>query len=519
MPDSSAFSPPVRIALVTAALFLACLPFVAPEIPAGYDFPKQVLTSTVLHYYDDPELGYAELFEIDLLPRPTTAAYLLLSGLMNVFPDPLVAGKAYMALVFVGMWFFGSRFLKTRGVPDPTVAAVTILALSQTWCLYAGYIGYCGGLAVYCLALWVWFGLQRQPWRFAALMLLAPLSFLFHIVWIAVWPFTAGLLSLWAVWKKETGWGRVLLDAAAFLPGVGLLGWYFTFKESSEIKPMFYAFPQNVKSALAFNLTSVSDKIWWVLLPAFVLFCAAVAWKLWQDRRGDRMALVFVALLAVAFFMPIQLGVWWIAAPRTFNPAIIAGTAVLAFGVAGRRIQAAVSLTVLAATSLLNTSAGLQLKKEYDHFLSGLEYVEPGSYIMPIIRDPAFPDGGPAQHPPFISRLYEPFYGMGDVYCIRRGGATPYAFAAPHLKTDSVPLVIKPPIKYNWQYPPYGDDDPERYRGIGETYDAVLLYVDSPPIEAVLAEEMNLVFENPPLKIYRSRTRAPIRPAPPERRR
>jgi len=117
-----------------------------------------------------------------------------------------------------------------------------------------------------------------------------------------------------------------------------------------------------------------------------------------------------------------------------------------------------------------------------------------------------FPAGTPAQSIPGVHKRQDPFWGIADAYVIRRGGATPYVFAFPAVRTNATALTTRAPLEHlYWYEQQESAPAAERYRGVGDTYDYVLLFGETPELEAVLGREMDLAFENGPLAIYRPR--------------
>ncbi|MCB1020410.1 MAG: hypothetical protein KDC27_10805 [Acidobacteria bacterium] len=218
------------------------------------------------------------------------------------------------------------------------------------------------------------------------------------------------------------------------------------------------------------------------------------------------LATVAAGLMVIGLIVPIQLGGWWLAGPRTWAFGVMAAVAALQLSGRGRRLLVAAAFAVIVGSSVSNLRAARRVQQEFNVFLSGLDTVKPGSYILPLLRDPLFPKGGAAQHVPGVNKLQDPFRGISDAYVILRGGAAAYTFAYPSVQTNATALIIDAPREHQFWYKT-NDKTPvaERYRGVGDIYDYVLVYTDAPELKQTLASETDLAFENGPLKIYRTR--------------
>ena len=85
---------------------------------------------------------------------------------------------------------------------------------------------------------------------------------------------------------------------------------------------------------------------------------------------------------------------------------------------------------------------------------------------------------------------------------IYRGGATPYVFAAPYIKTGASLLRYREEFGYAFLYGPLR---PARdYRGVGRQYDYVLVWGIDTDLNAVLAQELTLRHRYGPLRLYAS---------------
>jgi hypothetical protein len=146
---------------------------------------------------------------------------------------------------------------------------------------------------------------------------------------------------------------------------------------------------------------------------------------------------------------------------------------------------------VLTITSALNTTVAVRVQPLYNVFLSGLNSVEYGSRILPIIEDSAL--GG--------NVFVQPFDGIADAYNIFRGGSNAYVLAYPVLLTGASPIEMKWKPEFDYKFDA-GEKHPN-YQGVSRVYDYVLVFGNMPETIRQLESEMRLQFHNGPLRIYR----------------
>jgi hypothetical protein len=112
-----------------------------------------------------------------------------------------------------------------------------------------------------------------------------------------------------------------------------------------------------------------------------------------------------------------------------------------------------------------------------------------GSKILPIIEDVRF--GG--------NEYLYPFNGVEDLYNVYRGGANPYVFADPIVRTGGNLLHATFSRSYTSKFLGGGTPD---YQGVSDDYDYVICWECGPAVTTVIEREAPLVFRNGLLSVY-----------------
>jgi len=115
--------------------------------------------------------------------------------------------------------------------------------------------------------------------------------------------------------------------------------------------------------------------------------------------------------------------------------------------------------------------------------------VKLGSKILPIIEDVRF--GG--------NEYMYPFNGVEDLYNVYRGGANPYVFADPIVRTGGNLLHATFSRSYTSKFLGGGTPD---YRGVSNDYDYIICWGCPPAVTAVIEREGLVVFKNGLLSVY-----------------
>jgi hypothetical protein len=199
-----------------------------------------------------------------------------------------------------------------------------------------------------------------------------------------------------------------------------------------------------------------------------------------------------VVLTVLAIAMPSSLGSLWPAGPRLFPFALILLVVGLPWKKVSRWVTLVLSTTLLVGLSTASTLHAVSLDQEFRDFLGGVAVVDTGKNILPILADPN--EG---------SRWTDPYRNLVGYYTIERGGANPYVFAEPHIKTAASPLKFRRTEDrlYAYLYDP--EHSAEDYVGVSGSYDYVLIWGNLPKIENVIHREMHVVYTRGRASLYK----------------
>jgi hypothetical protein len=465
-------------------LVVALMPFVLPVVPVGTDLLKHLMAARVLADYSNPILRYSEHFEIHWRPTATILGDLTLAGLVKIF-DPLVAAKAYFVIFAAGLWLTGRFYFSRLGRPVPT--AILLFPLLHSFFVFSGFLPFIGTIALYPLLLAVLLGYRASYVKSAALAVILLALFGFHVVGAAVGCFSVVFLSIDLERKTLAS-----MDVFSILPVAGLLVYFKLTKPPGTNTLYFHGPLGQVKAYIGYNTWSLSRTAGWL---ALLLLAGLVGVALCDMVRGavarPRLLVLAALLVGIGLVMPYQIGDVFIVGSRTLPFAFIAAAGALEWREVRLRGAAVAICIFLAISSFLNAQKILAVQESYRVFLSGLQAVQPGSRVLPIIED-IFQGG---------NEYIEPFAGVEDLYPIYRGGSDPYVFAEPYVKTGGNLLRLKYKPTYAYKYTTL----PPEYRGVANDYDYILCWGALPKVKPQIEKEAPLVFQNGPLSIYGGR--------------
>lgn len=470
--------------LVPVLCVLAALsPFLLPHIPVGTDLPKHVMVARVVASYNDARFGYANHFDLDLGPRPTFLGALTLAGLAKIL-DPFDAAKAYLALFVVGLWLSG-RFLAVRA-GQPALAALLLLPLAHSFCVFSGFLPYIGSIPLFALLLGVLIsqppGFKRSTWICVLMLILHG----FHIVGFAAGCFA---VVLFAVDRKE-GWRIAWSDLAALMPAVFTAGYYLLHKSPQSSTWFFHGPLGQIKAYIGYNAWTLSRVAGYLFIGLVVVLAAQIAWQAYRQPKKPRLLFLIIALAVIGLLSPYQIGDWFVVGSRTLPFVVVASLAFLNFSERSSMILATVVLGFLVISGWLNTRIALNVQDAYRTFFSGIPALDYGARMLPVIEDPNL--GG--------NQYIQPFAGIEDAYNIYRGGSNPYCFSSPWVKTGAVILRARNAPDYALKFSTRTPD----YRGAPQKYNYIVLFGKLPEVTRVVANEMCLGFSNGPLAVYKS---------------
>src|SRR5206468_3101330 len=131
----------------------------------------------------DPVLRYDQSFEVLIRARATALAQLFLAGVELILP-PIVALKALIVTFVVLLWAASWRLMTRLGAP--LSAAILLLPIAHTFCVFSGFLPYVLSIAPYPFLLIGLMERRRTPARIAGFAGWLLLLYALHIVAAAV---------------------------------------------------------------------------------------------------------------------------------------------------------------------------------------------------------------------------------------------------------------------------------------------------------------------------------------------
>lgn len=473
---------PGRLALVIVALcfVIAVLPFLVPAIPVGTDVGKHLMVARVLADYSNPLLGYNRYFTILWRPLPAVLGDLTLAGLVKL-SDPLLAVKLYYLAFAVVLWISSRFYLKSLG--QPALAAILLFPLLHTFYVFSGFLPFIVTFALYPLLLGILLGGPPSWMRSVFLALTLLVLYGFHPIGAAVGCFSVFFLSI--DWKQRSvSW----INMVSVLPASLLMAYFSLTKVRAT--PQFHSPLGQIKAYVAYNVFSLSNSSSYFFILLLLLLGAVAVWdSVHQRTLYVRLLFLSAVFVAIGLVMPYQIGADFIIGSRTLPFAIITTVGALRWSAQRLRVAALAASLFLLLSSALNLHQVLAVQAPYRVFLSGMPSVKFGSKILPILGNVHF--GG--------NEFILPFNGVEDLYSVYRGGANPYVFAEPLVRTGGNLLHATFSRSYTSKFS--GGSTPD-YRGVSNDYDYVICWACSPAVTAVIEHEAPLVFRNGRLSVY-----------------
>lgn len=470
-------------AAVILALFfaIALLPFLLPAIPSGTDVHKHLMVARVLADYSDPLLGYSRYFTIVWRPLPSILGDLALAALVKLF-DPLLAVKLYYLAFAACLWICAHFYLAS--LRQPAFAAILLFPLLHTFYVFSGFLPFLITFALYPLLLGVMIGRPPGYRKSLVLALILVVLYGFHPVGAAVGCFSVFVLALDPE-RKSVCWSSVL----SVLPVSFLMAYFFATKVRA--RPQFHSVLGQIKAYIGYNVFSLSRSSAYLFVLLLLLLGAVAVWDALHKRLlHGRLLLIAAALVAIGLVMPIQVGAEFIIGSRTLPFAIVATVGTLRWNARRLRAAAAAACLFLVLSSALNLNKLLAVQAPHRVFLSGMSSMKLGSKMLPIIGDVRY--GG--------NEYIRPFTGVEDLYNVYRGGANPYVFAEPYVRTGGNLLHTTFPLTYLSKFSSRTPD----YRGVSNDYDYVVCWECPPAVTAVIEREEPVVFRNGLLSVYQA---------------
>lgn len=492
-PGPSSLNPMFQAAMTAVCLISAVLPFVAPSFPVGTDFPKHALVANILAHYHDPMYGYDQHFNMVLSPRATMLGELVLAAL-TCFVSAFVAVKLYLVFFVLTLWLSGQFLLKK--VNESPVASLLLLPIAHSFLVFSGFLPFLGSIAIFPFLIGVLIADGSTPLRSLLVSVLLLTLYGFHLMGAFVGLVVVGVFALCSGNGQLRPLRCIVLDLLATVPVVAFCGYFMLQKDTNITKTVFQTPLGQIKAYFGYNIWPLSLHAGWILGAGLLFFAIAGVRQVYRRNYDIRLCWSAVLLVLIGLFLPVASGAGFVIGSRTLPFAIITAIAMFRFTKRGLYMAVTITCAVLTSSATLNTTAALRVQPYYRTFLSGLDTVHYGSRLISVVEDLSL--GG--------NRYIQPFAGMEDAYNIYRGGSNGYALAVPYVPTGGAALRLKYAPEYTYKYTTGVSPN---YHGVGSVYDYVLVYGNLPQVTAVLQTELDLVYRNDPLSIYKSRVRVP----------
>jgi hypothetical protein len=473
------------------ALVLCLIPMLVPSIPTMDDLPQHVLVARVIVEYGNRALGYAHYFDPRWHLAPGTLFYALLAGLQFI-SRPYLDAKLYLILWVLTLWASVYLLARVRGQAHPWIPAIVTLPLAFSWYVYMGFLPFLMTMPLFVMILAVWCARIGPTPKICLVALLLWMSFLFHVVGAAAAAATICIVAAIEVLAESARRAPLWMAAAAVSPLL-LIVLPYLFGQSGPTVHIVWTNPiSNLLACVRYNVISLDVRTAGLMFAWFVLLGGALLLQRNHLRVEAPLLLAALGLLVLACAIPADLGSLWPAGPRLVPFALLLLISAVPWQGATGKPTVVLALMLLLGMSVTTTLKVLSLKPDYDEFLSALPVVSEGSKVLPVIVDPAEK-----------RKWVAPFLSLASAYTIDRGGASPYAFASPHVKTGASPLTYLDSSvvgKYAFFY--QHDVPPEAYRGVSQVYDYVLVWGTEPALQRVLEQELTIVHRQGRLTIY-----------------
>jgi hypothetical protein len=470
-------------------------PFWLAVVPPMTDVSQHVLVARILTRYGDTTARYAEYFAIVSTTSPAVLFYRVLGALQSAvgpYTDAKVYLSAFVVLLSVSAWVLA----RVRRVETPALASLLILPLGGCWYVYGGLLPFVMTFPLFALTVAAWWSRLRPTVKIPLLWVGLLLLYAFHIVGAAAAAIVIATDALVAAARTPRSLHPLLIGVVAGIPLAALAGAYLLGAHGPTVTVTYGGIGQNLVHTISYTSSALTRSGRALMLLWLAGLGVAALWQGARHRLPAGLPAPVLVLGALSVLLPTSLGALWPAGPRLLPYAVILLVAGLS---CSRRALGRVALATVILVLALNVPNALQaraLDRQYRQFLSGIPLVAPGSKLLPILVDPY---AG--------AKSIWPFWSLASAYPIYRGGATPYVFAEPYVKTGASPLRYRHRDEFGYAFL-YDPPRPARdYRGVGRQYDYVLVWGVDPDLYAVLAQELTLRHRDGPLRLYASTDR------------
>lgn len=472
-------------------VLLCVIPFYISIVPPMTDVPQHVLISRIISEYDNPILRFSDYFTVEWVLAPTTLFYLIFTPLQKVV-GPFWDARLYLTIWVISTWLAVWHLSNVRKQDNPWIAPLIALPITFCWYAYQGFLPYLMTIPLFVLTVAVWMGNMGIARKIFLMWCITLVLFGFHIVGAAVAAATIIFMACIQVLSGKNDWGVFKWAIISNVPLVLVTGVYLGGNSAPKSLITYHSLPSQVFDTIKFTCTSLnSTAAALLLLWLCTLIIILIAFRNYMSREQN---ILFSAamLFFLSIAMPVSLGALWPAGPRIMPFAIVLLVVSLPWEKFQKKQIILSSVTLLACLSLFTSMHAHALDSGYRSVLAAAKHIEPGSNILPIVVDK---DLG--------SRWTTPYLHPAAILTTTKGGANPYVPASPYVLTGATPLKFKNPTK-NRKYAFFHETDskPEDYMGVGSSYNYVIMWGNSMPIEAIISGEMSILYEEGRMIIY-----------------
>ncbi len=478
--------------ILVSGFLLAVVPYFLGPAPPMTDFCQHALVAHITNHYGDSQFNYQTYFTRDFSYRTMRLAQLLLS-LLERSGGAILGARLFLVLFVAALYAGTYAYLRALAVNDAKWIALATLPFAFSWPVYSGLLPYVMTFPIFAFLLAWW---ASRPVSVARTVVGSIILLSLHGVHLL--GAVAGALAIiaWSLAdtvRKQRSVRDLGMDLLTVVPVTALI--LAIYASSPSGGKLLYSVPlAHIKGYIGFNCGSLAEPVVYINLAGLV----GLGWVLLQLGRRRRLdpslALAALALAVIGFVAPTDMVKLWPAGPRLLPYAILTSLGLLHLDRRSVIYFVVGVMSVLACDGIATITKIQSLGRSYRDFLSGLEHVPLGSKLLPILVDP---HAG--------ARGVDPFWSLASYYTIARGGAHPYVYAFPAYENQASPLIYRnrDDFPYDFLYRPAAR--PEEYRGVSAAYDIVLLWGQAPAIAGALGDEMDLLFENGDLRLYRPR--------------
>lgn len=433
------------------------------------DGPTHIYNATLIHEFINPEYNiFQKYYELNTNPDPTWFSHIILTLLMYVF-DPEITEKLFLTF-YVVMFIFSVRY--ALGVINPDSRWIVYMAfpLIYNYILYMGFYSCSISYAMSFFVIGYWLR-YSNAWKAKNLIIfgvLVLLLYLFHIVSLIMTLGVLGIFSIFSIYydiqrhniKFESSneiirimKSRIFYPLLSLIPTLLVAGMFLQSKES--VYHPGSDFLSRIEALISLHFISsiqLLDNYKLAMLYTFsiaLLLILFLAIRVKQRCLQKYDMLVIAALAcAIVFFLVPEV---YMFSSNGFRgggfilPRIIAFPFFLillwfasqSFSNSTKKIYFVLSIAFSFFVLILNMQKTAVLNEQIEEYLSGMQYIESNTTLLPLIMDRCGYEIGRREH---LTRCYDPFLHASDHIGTQRHVVTMANYEA---TTDYFPLLFQ----------------------------------------------------------------------------